>query len=285
MTIKRATVLITGVSTGIGFDATRYLIEQGYHVVGSVRKAADADRLQSVFPAHFTPLLFDVTDAAAIAAAVGQVAKLVGQRGLAALVNNSGISGTAPLMHVPMSEVRQMFEVNVFGLLQVTQAFLPLLGAKKDCPHPPGRVINISSISGGLVFPFVGSYGATKHAVEALTDALRRELSIFGIRVVAIEPGNIRTPIWDKANDADTRFATTAYASMVAKLPAMLAEMGRKGDPVATVSRKIHRAIASANPKTRYPMTFLWRLSRVLGDRALDRLTQSAMGIKKSEAV
>ena len=280
MTTERPYVLITGVSTGIGFDATRYLIERGYHVLGSVRKAADAERMQKEFPSHFTPLLFDVTDGAAIATAVEQVSKLVGKRGLAALVNNSGISGTAPLMHVPMADVRQMFDVNVFGLLQVTQAFLPLLGAVKNCPHDPGRVINISSISGGLVFPFVGTYGATKHAVEALTDGLRRELSIFGIEVIGIEPGNIKTPIWEKGSAADTRFAQTAYAEHMEEIPDLIAEMGRKGDPVETVSRAIHKAISASRPKTRYPLTFLWRLSRLLGDRALDRLTKPAMGIK-----
>lgn len=276
----RQVVLITGVSTGIGFDATRYLIERGYHVLGSVRKQADAERLQQAFPEHFTPLLFDVTVSAAISAAVKQVDKIVGTRGLAALVNNSGISGTAPLAYVPLDEVRQMFEVNVFGLLQVTQAFLPLLGARKDCPHAPGRVINISSISGGLVFPFIGVYGMTKHAVEALTDGMRRELSVFGIDVVAIEPGNIKTPIWEKGSTGDTRFNQTAYAPMMEKLPEIVADMGRKGDPVEIVSRAIHQAISARKPNTRYPLTFLWRLSRVLGDRALDRLTKPAMGIK-----
>ena len=137
-TEQRPHVLITGVSTGIGFDATRYLIARGYHVFGSVRKQADAERLKNEFPNHFTPLLFDVTDTAAITRAVEQVRQQIGNRGLAALVNNSGISGAAPLMHVPLDEVRPMFEVNVFGLLQVTQAFLPLLGATRNCPHRRG---------------------------------------------------------------------------------------------------------------------------------------------------
>lgn len=278
-TEQRLHVLITGVSTGIGFDATRHLVERGYHVFGSVRKQADAERLARVFPSHFTPLLFDVTDKAAISRAVEQVEQQVGNRGLAALVNNSGISGGAPLMHVPLDEVRQMFEVNVFGLLQVTQAFLPLLGATPDRKHPPGRVINISSISGGLVFPFVGAYAASKYAVEALTDGLRRELAIFGIQVTGIEPGVIRTPMWEKGSEPDTRFADTAYASMMEKLRGMTAETARKGDPVEKVSRAIHRAITAPRPKTRYPLTFLWPLSRVLGDRALDRLTSAAVGL------
>jgi NAD(P)-dependent dehydrogenase (short-subunit alcohol dehydrogenase family) len=278
-TDQRPNVLITGVSTGIGFDGARYLIERGFHVFGSVRNQSDADRVRAQLGPEFTALLFDVIEADAIAAAVNQVSDKVGDRGLAALVNNSGVSGTGPLMYVPVDDVRRMFEVNVFGLLTVTQAFLPLLGARRDCPHPPGRVINISSISGGLVFPLVGAYGMSKHAVEALTDALRRELGLFGIEVIAIEPGNIRTPIWEKGAEVDTRYAQTAYAPMMAKLPAMLADMGRKGDPVERVSRAIHRAIAAPRPKSRYPLTWLWRVSRIFGDRTLDRLTKSAMGL------
>jgi NAD(P)-dependent dehydrogenase (short-subunit alcohol dehydrogenase family) len=278
-TTQRPCVLITGVSTGIGFDAARYLIEHGYHVFGSVRKQADADRVREALGPDLTPLRFDVTDTGAIAAAVKLVTDRVGDRGLAALINNSGVSGAGPLMHVPVDDVRQMFEVNVFGLLTVTQAFLPLLGARRDCPHPPGRIVNISSISGGLVFPFVGAYGMSKHALEAMTDALRRELSLFGIKVIAIEPGNIKTPIWDKGAAIDPRFAQTAYAPMMAKLPGLLADMGRKGDPVERVSRVIHQAITAPSPKTRYPLTWLWRLARTFGDRTLDRLTKKAMGL------
>ncbi len=277
---QRPCVLITGVSTGIGLDASRHLIANGYRVFGSVRKAADAERVQQELGEHFSPLLFDVTDAPAIAAAVEQVQQALGDAGLCALVNNSGVSGAAPLMHVPMEEVRQMFEVNVFGLLQVTQAFLPLLGARSNCPHAPGRIINISSISGGLVFPFVGAYGGSKHAVEAFSDALRRELGIFGIQVSAIEPGNIRTPIWEKSPEADTRFANTAYAPYMAKMPALLAKMGREGAPPELVSKTILRALQAPRAKSRYPLTPLWRVSRIFGDSLLDRLTKSAMGIK-----
>ena len=277
-TTERPNVLITGVSTGIGFDGARYLIERGYHVFGSVRSQSDAERVTRDLGAGFTPLIFDVTDSIAIAAAVRQVEAAVGDQGLQALVNNSGISGAGPLMHFPLDEIRRMFEVNVFGLLAVTQAFLPLLGARRPCPHAPGRVINISSISGGLTFPFVGAYGATKHAVESLTDGLRRELSIYGIKVVGIEPGNIRTPIWEKAAKNDPRYAGTDYAPLMAKLPAIMAEMVRKGDPVERVSKAMYTAVSAPHPKARYPLTFLWRLSRTLGDRTLDRLVLKAMG-------
>ncbi len=276
----RQHVLITGVSTGIGYDAARYLIERGFHVFGSVRKLEDAERVKASLGEQFTPLLFDVTDAAAIKAAVSEVEATVGDSGLYALVNNSGISGPAPLMHVPLDEVRQMFEVNVLGLLAVTQAFLPLLGARRDCPHPPGRIVNISSISGGLSFPLLGAYAGSKHAVEALTDALRRELGLFGIAVIGIEPGNIRTPIWEKADEADTRFADTAFAPYMARVPQLLADMGRKAAPVELVSRTIHKAITAPRPKTRYPLTPLWRIAHIGTDRMLDRLTRAAMGFK-----
>ncbi|MGD0673230.1 MAG: SDR family oxidoreductase [Candidatus Binatus sp.] len=275
----RPNVVITGVSTGIGLDAARLLIERGYRVFGSVRSQVDADRVGAALGPHFTPLLFDVTDEAAIATAAEKVRDAIGDEGLCALVNNSGISGAGPLMHFPLDEMRKMFEVNVFGLLAVTQAFLPLLGARRDCPHPPGRIINISSISGGLVFPFVGAYGASKHAVEALTDGLRRELGLYNIHVIAIEPGNIRTPIWEKSAGTDARYARTDYAPILEKLPPIMAEMVRRADPVERVSVAIHKAITAPRPKTRYPLTWLWPFSRVLGDRVLDRMMRRAMGL------
>lgn len=272
--------LITGVSTGIGFDAARLLIERGYRVFGSVRKQTDADKVSQELGADFTPLLFDVTDEPAIVAAAEQVREAVGDQGLRALVNNSGVSGAGPLMHYPVSEMRQMLEVNVLGLLAVTQAFLPLLGARKNCPHPPGRIVNISSISGQLVFPFVGAYGASKHAVEALNDGLRRELRMYGIEVIAIEPGSIRTPIWEKAAGADARYNDTDYAQALAGLPEILDKMVRTGKPVEVVSAAIHEAITAKRPKTRYPLTWMIHAPRFLGDRALDKLLCKEMGLK-----
>ncbi len=279
-TTVRPNVLITGVSTGIGFDAARFLIDRGYRVFGSVRTQGDADRVTADLGSALTPLIFDITDSAAIALAVDAVRQETCGRGLCALVNNAGISTTGPLMHMPMDEVRQMFEVNVFGLLAVTQAFLPLLGARRDCTHPPGRIVNISSISGGLVFPLVGSYGASKHAVEALTDGLRRELDIYGIKVIAIEPGNISTPMWNKNSGPDPRYAGTGYASAMTEMRAKLPETGRKGAPVELVSRAIFKAIVSQRPKTRYPLTPLWRASRMLSDGMLDRLAKAAVRIQ-----
>lgn len=277
----RPNVVITGVSTGIGLDAARLLIERGFRVFGSVRNEADAGRVSAQLGEHFTPLLFDVTDPDAIAAAAEVVRKDIGDAGLHALVNNSGISGVGPLMHYPLEDFRRMFEVNVVGTLAVTQAFGPLLGARENCPHPPGRVINISSISGRMVFPFVGSYGVSKHAVEALGDGLRRELSIYGIDVIAIEPGSIRTPIWEKSAAIDPRYGNTGYARAMAGLPAILEKMVRTGKPVEVVSKAIHRAITAKKPRSRYPLTWLVYLPKLLSGRGLDRMLNREMGLKK----
>ncbi len=278
-------ILITGASTGIGYDAAREMVAHDYRVFGSVRSEKDGRRVRKELGERFTPLVFDVTDASGIARAVAQVSGVVGDRGLRALVNNAGIAPGGPLMHMPLDEFRALFEVNVFGVLAVTQAFLPLLGARRDAHHPPGRIVNISSISGGVAFPFVGAYAASKHALEAMTDALRRELALYGIDVIAIEPGPVKTPIWEKAKGAGTeqRYASTDYAPMLGRLQDAMDAENRKGAPVARVSRAIRRAIEADRPKTRYPLTALWHVKAFLPDRLLDHVARSRMGIGRLE--
>lgn len=273
------TVLITGVSSGIGFATARELIARGCRVLGSVRKPADAERVAGELGEGFTPLLFDVTDATAIAATVPQVERLVGDGGLTALVNNAGVAPSGPLMHTPLAEFQHAFDINVFGVLRVTQAFLPLLGARRNCPHPPGRIVNLSSTSGGVTVPLVATYSATKHALESLTDGLRRELSIYGIAVIAIEPGATRTAIWDKI-ETDSRFADTDYAEAMAKLPTLVARQVRDAKPVEAVSRTICEAILSPRPRPRYPLEALWYVRHLIPDRLFDRLLCAASGLK-----
>ncbi len=164
-------VVITGVSSGIGFDGARYLVERGWHVFGSVRRTADGERVRAELGEGFTPLFFDVTDEGAIKTAAGQVSERIGETGLWGLVNNAGIAVPGPLMHLPLEEFRQQLEINVTGQLAVTQAFLPLLGVRKNASHPPGRIVNISSVSGRIAYPFLGPFAASKHALEALSDA------------------------------------------------------------------------------------------------------------------
>jgi NAD(P)-dependent dehydrogenase (short-subunit alcohol dehydrogenase family) len=158
-------------------------------------------------------------------------------------------------------------------VIAASRAFLPLLGGRRDAPRPRGRIINISSLNGGVSVPFAVAYSASKHAVEAITDGLRRELWIYGIDVIAIEPGTIRTEIWDKfrAFGVEKRYAATDYGRALARMPAVVDEELKNGDPVERVSEAICRAIESPRPRARYPLTAMWYLGRWVPDRLLDR--------------
>jgi NAD(P)-dependent dehydrogenase (short-subunit alcohol dehydrogenase family) len=277
-------VVITGVSSGLGYAAVEDLLKHGYHVFGSVRSLTDAARLQTQFGPGFTPLLFDVTDEAAIKTAADSVAQAIKGQGVFALINNAGMAIGGPLAHQPLDEVRRVLEVNVLGALAVTQAFLPLLGAKLAQTTSPGRIINISSIGGKISLPFVGAYATSKHALEAMSDVLRRELMIYGIDVIVIEPGSIKTAIWDKAEKQDaSRYQHTDYVGLLEKFQRNFISRGRAGTSPEKVAQVIRQALESKHPRTRYalPDHFLtgWLLPRFLPDRALDRQIASRIGL------
>jgi len=279
--------VVTGVSTGIGAAVAQTLVKQGFHVFGSVRRIADAEALKSEFGDNATPLLFDVTDETAVRAGAAEVARVLGpQRRLAGLVNNAGIASPAPLLHIPLDELRRHMEVNVVAQVGVTQAFAPLLGADRSRPGAPGRIVNIVSTSGRLTTPFVGAYCASKHAMESISDALRRELLIYGIDVIAIEPGAVVTPIWDKAEAADySAYDATDYkASFKALLNLMVAE-GRKGVAPERIAGAVHRALTDPRPPARVAVVPQrlknWTVPRLLPDRALDKFVAALIGLKR----
>jgi len=279
------TIVITGVSTGIGYAAAEALLGRGYRVFGSVRKQADADRLQAAWGEHFTPLLFDVTDEGAVWLAAEQVSNAVSNGGLSGLVNNAGIAVPGPVMDLPVDEYRRQFEVNLFGQIAVTQAFLPLLGARKSCPYPPGRIINMSSVSGKIAYPFLSAYAASKYALEAFSDSLRRELMLYGIDVIVIEPGAVSTPIWDKADEIDTTpFANSDYADTLARMVKGMVKMGNNAQGPEAVAHAVIDALESRHPKTRYalPTSWLtgWWLPRFLPTRWFDRLVARRLGMR-----
>tara|TARA_B110001454_G_C12713646_1_gene431696 strand:+ start:1702 stop:2559 length:858 start_codon:yes stop_codon:yes gene_type:complete len=281
-------ILITGVSTGIGYSATKNLIGAGYSVFGSIRTEADADRLRSDFGERFIPLIFDVTDEEAITKAVEIVKSKLQGKHLAALINNSGIALGGPLQHLPTDVFRKQFEVNLFGVVSVTRSFLPLLGAYKGSSSK-GKIVMISSVSGKRSYPFVSPYTASKHALEALSDSLRREMMLYGIDVVIIEPGPIKTPIWDKAPSVEENpFLKTDYAPALKNFYGQMVTKGKmEGLHVDKVGELITKVIRMSSPKTRYVITgrkwLDYILPGILPDRWMDRLFAKFLGIDKEK--
>jgi NAD(P)-dependent dehydrogenase (short-subunit alcohol dehydrogenase family) len=282
--VNAKTVVVTGNSTGIGASTAEFLIAKGFHVFGGVRSEADGARLQSELGQAFTPLIMDVTDGEAISAGARDVTRALGGASLAGLVNNAGIAVGGPLSHLPLDAFRQQFEVNFFGTVAVTQAFLPLLGCGDTPGGKPGRIVNVSSVSGKRAMPFMAPYSASKHALEAVSESLRRELMLFGIEVIIVAPAAVATPIWDKAGDSDfSPYRETAYAPALTRLMAYMMDVGPKGDPPERVARVIHKALTVAKPKARYAPVkgkFInWALPNLLPKRFVDRKIGRALGL------
>ncbi len=285
MTTPR-TVVVTGVSTGIGLGIARVLVRRGVHVFGSVRRQRDADRIRDDLGSGFTPLLFDVTDAAAVRAAVPVVADSLHGRTLWGLVNNAGIAIGGPLIHQPIDEVRHVLEVNVIGALAATQAFAPLLGADRSRTGPPGRIVNISSVAGRMSAPFLGAYAASKHGLEGLSHSLRRELMLYGIDVILVNPGSVATPIWDKAEDGgESRYADTEYAPLVRRFLTAALKSGRAGLPPEAVGDVVWTGLSATRPRSFYPVMrrklLNWTIPLSLPARVLDRLIAKRLGIPR----
>lgn len=282
----RGAVVVTGVSSGIGAATAEVLLARGYTVFGSVRSSAHADRLVEAGNGRFVPLSFDVTDERAIADAARCVSERIGERTLTGLVNSAGIAVAGPLLHQTSQEFRRHFDVNVTGPFQVTRAFASLLGAEPGRSGKPGRIVIVSSISGGLATPFLGAYAASKHALEGYADALRRELMIFGIDVVIVGPGAVSTPIWDKAeSQGNQAYAETPFGAAFAGLQRYMIDNGRKGLPAETIGALIADAIAADRPRARYTIMrnrFAgWTIPRLLPRRMLDRMLAKRMGLAR----
>ncbi len=276
-------VLVTGVSTGIGRAIVLSLLEAGYTVFGSVRREEDAASLSQAAPGTFIPLVFDVTDTAAISRAVSEVERNQGNESLIALVNNAGINFSGPFLHQPADQFQRVMDVNFHGLVAVTRAFLPLLGASEEPRDHPGRIVNIGSVQGIMSVPFMSAYAASKHAVEGFAQGLRRELIPFGISVSTIEPNFTKSDIFAKAAvDAATNdYSGTRYEAAWAQFNTSLAAAEAQAEPAETVTRKVLHAIQSPRPRTRYPLDSIWHLGRFLPDRLFDRLIFKGLGIAK----
>lgn len=276
MTTTQRSVVITGCSTGIGEDAALRLDLLGWRVFAGVRKAEDGRRLAGKASPRLRWLRIDVTDEDSIAAAAAEVAEAVGDAGLDGLVNNAGIAVGAPMEAVALDRLRWQFEVNVFGLVAVTQAMMPSLRKAN------GRIVNIGSIAGRVTSPVVGPYCASKHAVEAISDALRLELGPSGMQVSVIEPGVILTPIWDKALATPDSPLSAEMAERYAAPITLIAKTARRaqkhGTPVGRVSDAIIHALTASHSRHRYVVgrdaKIRLALQTVLPRRWMDALVQ-----------
>jgi len=278
------TVLITGTTTGIGRHAALHLARAGHHVIATGRNAAALAALRvEAEGLRLDVVTLDVTDRASLEHAAAEVVRLTDGRGVDALVNNAGYGEMAPMLEVREADVRAMYETNVFGLLAVTQAFLPAMVARGS-----GRIVNISSVGGRVTLPLFGAYNSTKYAVESLSDAMRMELQPLGIRVVVIEPGGIKTEFANTSvRKVDTyRRADSPYAPVYAGIDEVKAQSERLAADPLVISRVIERAVTARSPRARYMAPFYGRvivaLAAWLPTRTFDWLMARAMGVTRA---
>jgi NAD(P)-dependent dehydrogenase (short-subunit alcohol dehydrogenase family) len=271
----KGNILITGASTGIGRGCAHRFAELGYRVFAGVRKAPDGEALRADSSGQIEPVLLDVTSAESVAG----VCKVIGDQPLAGLVNNAGIAAMGPVELLPVDTWRRQFEVNVIGLVAVTQACIPLLR------RGPGRIVNVGSIAGRSALPGSGAYDATKFALEAISDVLRMELHAWGISVSLIEAGAVATPIWEKSlrevDELSRQVAPESYAlynDLMATVRKEADEAARTAVPVSAVVKAVVHAMTARKARPRYLVgwdAWMWLLLNWLPTRWRDRLILS----------
>ena len=256
-------VLITGATAGIGRITALHLANQGHHVIATGRKVAELDKLKAEARASkLDTLTLDVTSAESIAAAARAIETLTGGRGIDVLVNNAGFGVLGPTSEISDAEMRRQYETNVFGLMNVTRAFLPKMRERRA-----GRIINVSSVGGRITLPYFGVYNSTKYALESLSDALRYELRPFGIDVVLIEPGIIRTNFEATAVQNLGALRDTPYAAALGKYEEMSKTADRFASNPIVIAKAIARAVNARRPAARYVAP--WSTNFVLWFRAM----------------
>jgi NAD(P)-dependent dehydrogenase (short-subunit alcohol dehydrogenase family) len=269
------TVLISGCSTGIGRATAVRLARAGWDVFAGVRREEDGESVRAEAPERIRPVTLDVTDAATIEAAAAAVREATGTAGLGGLVNNAGVTVQGPLEFLPPDDLRRQLEVNVVGQIAVTQAVMPEIRAAT------GRIVNMGSVGGRVAHPMLGPYAASKFAIEALTDALRKELRPWGIHVVVVEPGSMATEIWSKGQRGAEQVRESIgergrelYGDALDKIAAIAAKTGERGASPDKVAKVVERALTAGRPRTRYLVGADARaqvaLDTLLPDRAFD---------------
>jgi NAD(P)-dependent dehydrogenase (short-subunit alcohol dehydrogenase family) len=283
-TIPKKTVIITGASSGIGRACVSRLIQSGWRVFATVRKAQDGDKLQSEGRADLTPVIMDVKDSSTVIAAAEQVSSQLHGRGLDGLVNVAGIGMVRPVEYVTRSDLQEIFDINVFGQIAVAQAFLPLLRKAR------GRIVNISSVGAHIAIPFGGLLNASKSAFGLLSDTLRLELHPFGVRVSTVEPGAIKTPAVEKTlGNVDAvvsklpAVGAAQYGKMLKRFAGRAYAREMNGSPPDVVARAVQHALTAPRPRTRYRVgkhaNLLVTLPKILPDWVLDAMLFRIVGL------
>ena len=278
------TVLVTGASTGIGFDAVRALLAEGFRVVATVRKAEDENKLVQLYGERILVICLDVTDFSAVDK-LPNILESLHIKELYGLVNNAGIALAGPFVHMDFAEVQSTVQVNVLAMMKVTQVLLPLLGARPG-NFNRGRIVNISSISGKAAAPFLTVYAASKFAVEGFSEGLRKEMLLYGIKVIVVAPGSVKTPIWEKGfQGLQDRYNSTDFAESFARFIKIADYEGSNGLEVHVVSRDIVHALKSPNPRLCYlpvPRKWMnWYLPKLIPVRLFDRMTGKVLKLIK----
>ena len=275
--MNKKSILITGVSSGIGHGTLSYFVKKGFHVYGSVRNSKDANKLKKIFRENFTPLIFDVTKEAQVKKAASFVKKDLKNSNLLALVNNAGVAISGPILLQKVKDFEKQININLNGAFRVLKFFAPLCGAEKNNNSKKGVIFNISSISGKIGMPGVGAYTASKFGLEGLSHSLRRELIRYGVDVVIIGPGPIKSEIFDKI---DKKFLETLkksdYAKVAKNIPKRMKNAKKIAFPAEEVGKLIFNALHDPNRKTRYTITpnklMYWTLPMLITDRMLDKM-------------
>ena len=281
------TVLITGVSTGIGRAIAEELLKSDFLVIGSVRKKEDARYLEENYNDKFQSVIFDITKKDEILNAKEDVENFLKEKQsyLSCVINNAGVAFGGPVRYLSVDDFRKQFEVNFFGLIEVSKIFLDLL-IDSNTHKMKNKIINMGSISGKRSYPFVGPYTASKFALEGFTDAFRRELLIHNIDVVLIEPGPIKTPIWDKIPDIDNNpFINTEYETPLRKFTKGYLKIGKTGFSPHVIGDQVVNIMNTNTPKTRYVITpnkmNNYFVPGFLPDRWVDRMVGKMFGLIK----
>jgi NAD(P)-dependent dehydrogenase (short-subunit alcohol dehydrogenase family) len=276
--------LVTGASTGIGRAIADALVAAGHFVFASVRKPADGEAINAAYGANGQAVYFDVNDQAAIDAAAVLIGKTLGTRTLSGLVNNAGVANPGPALLQPMSEIEQVININLMGVIRCCRAFAPLLGSDPARTGAKGRIVNITSASGKFGYPFTAAYVASKHAVEGYSESLRRELMLIGIDVIIVGPGAVKTPIWQKgAHSGAGNYKGTIWAEPLVKLNQSLVAMDKEGLDAKVIGDIVTNALITPSPKTRYapvPNKLVnWWLPLLLPKRMIDKVIAKNLGL------